>query len=213
MIFQSWKTNTLREKICNNVVLWSRLNPEYDYFLFDDNAVESFILTEYGQEIYSAYSCVNVGAAKCDVWRLLVIYLFGGIYFDLDTTPKSPFSQWGFGNHSVVTGRSCNNKRHKGGCAHQWGLIYTPRHPVIYAAINETLNNLAIRTASHVYDISFWCYYHAWRNGPYNQSYMPNWGEAMGGRVVFSDEEAKDAMVEDNGHWPNARSIWKSECM
>lgn len=101
------------------------MNPEYDYFLFDDDAVDRFIRLEYGREIFSSYACVKVGAAKCDVWRLLVIYLFGGIYFDADVRPVVPFTVWDWGNRSVVTSRSCTNseKKHPGGCAHQWGLM------------------------------------------------------------------------------------------
>jgi len=191
------------------------MNPEYDYFLFDDDAADAFVRTEYGREIFSSYACVKVGAAKCDVWRLLVIYLFGGIYFDADVRLRVPFEEWDWGNRSVVTARSCTaaRKKHPGGCAHQWGLIYAPHHPVIYAAIRETLTNLAERKAKTVYDVSFWSYYNAWRNGPYNQSYMPGWGEEMGGRVSFQDNDAKDSMVVDNGHWQKAKQIWHSVCV
>lgn len=129
---------------------------------------------------------------------------YGGIYFDIDVKPKSAFSTWGFGNRTVVTGRGCNNKRHPAGCAHQWGLIYSPFHPVLHKAIKETLQNLATRDAVHVYDVSFWAFYNAWVKGPYNSSYMPRWGDNMGGRVIFSDKETKDEMVSANGHWPDA---------
>lgn len=215
LIFQSWKTNELRGELCRLVLQWSRMNPEYDYFLFDDTAVDQFIRLEYGTEIFSSYACVQVGAAKCDVWRLLVVYLFGGIYFDADVKPQTRFAEWNWGNRSVVTSRSCTNapKKHPGGCAHQWGLIYTPHHPVLYAAIRETLSNLAERKATTVYDVSFWSYYNAWRGGPYNQSYMPGWGEEMGGRVLFQDNDAKGAMVEDNGHWQKAKQIWHDDCL
>mmetsp|Transcript_16940 Transcript_16940/g.36731 ORF Transcript_16940/g.36731 Transcript_16940/m.36731 type:complete len:395 (-) Transcript_16940:128-1312(-) len=215
LIFQSWKTTELKPNLCRLVLEWSRMNPEYDYFLFDDDAADAFVRTEYGREIFSSYACVKVGAAKCDVWRLLVIYLFGGIYFDADVRLRVPFEEWDWGNRSVVTARSCTaaRKKHPGGCAHQWGLIYAPHHPVIYAAIRETLTNLAERKAKTVYDVSFWSYYNAWRNGPYNQSYMPGWGEEMGGRVSFQDNDAKDSMVVDNGHWQKAKQIWHSVCV
>lgn len=215
LIFQSWKTNNVKEDVCNNLLVWSKMNPEYDYFLFDDEAVDNFIRLEYGKETFAAYACVAVGAAKCDVWRLLILYLFGGVYFDADVKLVTPFEEWNWGNRSVVTARSCTNapRKHPGGCAHQWGMIYTPQHPVLYSAIRQTLGNLAERKATHVYDVSFWSYYHAWRNGPYNQSYMPEWGEAMGGRVLFFDEAAKESMVKDNGHWQKAKKIWHDRCL
>ena len=91
---------------------------------------------------------------------------------------------------------------------------YAPKHPVIESAIRETLVNLAERTAEHVYDVSFWSYYHAWRHGPYNNSYMPGWGDNFGGRVSFQDNDVKDIMVEGGSeHWPKAKEIWHPECM
>ena len=41
LIFQSLKTNNVREDVCNNLLVWSKMNPEYDYFLFDDEAVDN----------------------------------------------------------------------------------------------------------------------------------------------------------------------------
>lgn len=126
LIFQSWKSNQLGYKICSNILEWTIQNPEYDYFLFDDAAIDAFIKLEYGPEIFSSYACVKVGAAKCDVWRLLIIYLFGGIYFDADVKPLVRFADWKWGDKvDVVTGRSCTSarKKHPGGCAHQWGLM------------------------------------------------------------------------------------------
>lgn len=213
-IFQSWKTNELKEKTCKNVLTWIHMNPAYDYFLFDDAAVDRFIHMKFGEAVHTAYSCVNVGAAKCDVWRLLVIYLYGGIYFDIDVKPKEPFGDWGFEDRNVITGKACNPKGNK--CnAHQWALIYTPFHPVMKAAIEETLGNLAAREAEHVYDVSFWAFRNGWL-AKGNQKYMPGWGDYMGGRVIFFDPAAKDEMMNDNGYWQDAKgkeAIWKPECL
>ena len=84
---------------------------------------------------------------------------------------------------------------------------------MIYAAIRETLRNLAERKATHVYDISFWSYYNAWRQGPYNQSYMPQWGEMMGGRVLFQDDEVKNEMKNNNEYWQEQKIIWHEDCL
>jgi len=128
LIFQSWKTNELSYELCQHVLYWSNMNPEYDYFLFDDDAMDNFIQLEYGNEIFSSYACVKVGAAMCDVWRILIVYLFGGLYFDFDTRLVVPLDDWKWGSDvDVVTGRSCNLAKHNspfgGGCAHQWGLV------------------------------------------------------------------------------------------
>lgn len=208
-IFQSWVTNDLVKPLCDNAISWSLVNPEYDYFLFDDSAVDRFILLEYGRDIFEEYSCINVGAGKCDVWRLFILYLFGGIYFDLDCRPKQRFAEWGFGNHTVVTGRA---RPIFGNGAHQWGMIYSPRHPVMRASIIRVLENLWQRTAAHVYEIGYNAFQEAWVNGQYNQSHMPGWGPKMGGRVVFQQLEAKVAMESNGKHWRVEKDIWRKEC-
>ena len=52
--------------------------------------------------------------------------------------------------------------------------------------------------------------------GPYNQSYMPGWGEAMGGRVLFMNEDTKDVMIEENSHWQMSsgkKKMWHPDCL
>ena len=54
------------------------------------------------------------------------------------------------------------------------------------------------------------------KKGPYNQSYMPGWGEAMGGRVLFQNDDTKAVMVEDNGHWQTStgkKKMWHTDCL
>lgn len=221
LLFQSWKTNQLSYRLCNHALHWSQLNPTYDYFLFDDTSSDTFVYEEYGEDISSAYGCVKQGSAKCDVWRIFVIFVFGGLYFDFDARPLVPFDKWGFEGteRSVVTGRGCNKRKWPSGCAHQWGLIYAPFHEVMENAIIKTLQNLANQTANHVYDISFWAFVYSWINGPYNSSYMPGWGDYMGGRVTFFIKDVKAEMKDANGgkYWPestgNMTEIWHLRCL
>ena len=46
------------------VLSWTKLNPEYDYLLFDDNAVDLFAKKEFGNDVFDALRSVNVEAAK-----------------------------------------------------------------------------------------------------------------------------------------------------
>ena len=42
LLFQSWKTNELNPRLCEHVLKWSKLNPEVDFFLFDDRSADRF---------------------------------------------------------------------------------------------------------------------------------------------------------------------------
>ena len=222
LVFQTWETLRLSPSLCNAATAWSEINPEYDYFLFDSDAREAFIGKEFGERVLESYKCLMVGAAKADFWRLCVIYVYGGAYFDVDTQFKRdgskglPFRTWGFGNHSVVTGKACREiKWLPNGCAHQWAMIYERRHPVLRDAIIRSLRNLAQRSALSAYDVSFWSYHLAWATSPYNQSYMPE--QIMDGRFVVSESSIQREMRnERGGHWSEQlgrENMWRPECL
>lgn len=35
LVLQTWKTSSLDERVCNAAVMWSKINPEFDYMLFN----------------------------------------------------------------------------------------------------------------------------------------------------------------------------------
>lgn len=220
-IFQTWETYELTPTLCAAASSWSVHNSEYDYFLFSDSARDALIGKEFGRRILDSYKCLKLGAAKADFWRLCIMYLFGGIYLDVDTkeVSKHPFRTWGFANHSVVTGRACQEVRWlKTGCAHQFAMIYGPFHPVIRGAILRSLENLAKRRAMSPYDVSFWAYHLSWATSPFNNSYMPGWeGGPMGGRLDAINDESKGEMNnETGGHWSKKvgrKHMWLPECL
>ena len=57
-------------------------NPSYLQVYFDDDDIEEFI-KEYYPKYYDLYITINPGAFKADIFRLLVIYRYGGIYNDI----------------------------------------------------------------------------------------------------------------------------------
>lgn len=57
-------------------------NPNYIQIYFNDNDIEDFI-KEYYDKYYDLYKSVKPGAFKADIFRLLVIYRYGGIYNDI----------------------------------------------------------------------------------------------------------------------------------
>jgi len=220
-IFQTWETYELTPTLCAAASSWSLNNSEYDYFLFSDSARDALIGKEFGTRILDSYKCLKLGAAKADFWRLCIMYLFGGIYLDVDTKQVAghPFRTWGFANRSVVTGRACQEVWWlETGCAHQFAMIYEPFHPVIRGAILRSLDNLAKRRAMSPYDVSFWAYHLSWATSPYNNSYMPGWkGGGMGGRLDAINDESKGEMNnQTGGHWSKKfgrEHMWLPECL
>ena len=89
-IFQTWKD---KATIPANFRAWSEtfrnLNPGFQYELWDDGDNRRFIATEFPwfAEIYAGYPAEIY---RVDAVRYFYLYLFGGIYADLDTACLKP---------------------------------------------------------------------------------------------------------------------------
>ena len=59
------------------------LNPDYEYLFFDDDDRNDFMRTEY-PEFIDTYNNFRYPIQKYDFLRYLVIYKYGGFYFDMD---------------------------------------------------------------------------------------------------------------------------------
>jgi hypothetical protein len=110
-------------------------NPEYDYYLFDDSEALSFVCSFY-PELSEIYQRLRLGAAKADLWRLMIMHRYGGVYVDVDSTSVVPLRNIIHGSASLVSGLGLL------GDFHQWVLIYTPRHPIIKTALNLAQHRL-----------------------------------------------------------------------
>lgn len=91
-IFQTYKVPF--DDLSNNAKLliqeWKDNNPDYEYFYYSDKDIEDFILREYGSEWYSRYLSLPYPVMRADVFRILVIYIYGGFYSDLDMKSINP---------------------------------------------------------------------------------------------------------------------------
>ena len=61
-------------------------NKKYKFIFFDDNDTKKFIKKEF-PEFYNFYKRINegYGASKADIFRVLILYKYGGIYIDCKT--------------------------------------------------------------------------------------------------------------------------------
>lgn len=58
-------------------------NPDFQHFLVDDFYMYKFINTYYGKEVFELYKANRIPASRCDLARLMLVYEYGGFYFDL----------------------------------------------------------------------------------------------------------------------------------
>jgi mannosyltransferase OCH1-like enzyme len=82
-IFQTWHKKELPKKMqeCVNSLKYD--NPEFKFFLFDDNDCRNFIKQNFDNQVLYAFDTLIPGAYKADLWRYCVLYKLGGIYVDI----------------------------------------------------------------------------------------------------------------------------------
>ena len=84
-IFQCFKKKELSNDFQQIVNTWKTNNPDYIYSFYDDNDCEVFISKFFEERIINAYRRILPGGFKADLWRYCILYVYGGIYVDLDT--------------------------------------------------------------------------------------------------------------------------------
>lgn len=82
-IFQTWHTKNLPPKMQNCVNELTHRNPEFKFYLYDDNDCREFIQNNYDSDILYAFDNLKPGAYKADLWRYCILYKYGGIYLDI----------------------------------------------------------------------------------------------------------------------------------
>ena len=66
---------------------WTTLNTDYTVeFSYDTDCV-SFLRTHFNEAIAKLFTTIVAGPHKADLWRLCKLYLYGGVYADVDLVP------------------------------------------------------------------------------------------------------------------------------
>ena len=82
-IIQTSKTNKYNSLLhFNSVHTFLELNPEYEYYFFDDTDSRLFIKNNFDESVLDAFDLLYPGAYKADLFRYCYIFINGGCYFD-----------------------------------------------------------------------------------------------------------------------------------
>ncbi len=82
-IFQTWHTKDLPPHMNEISKSFAISNPEFEYFMFDENDCRNYIKMYYGDQVLEAYDTLIPRSYKSDLWRFCVLFREGGIYIDI----------------------------------------------------------------------------------------------------------------------------------
>jgi len=110
IIWQTYECNykELLPEIKELTESWKNKNKnwEYRYMSYDDR--NNFVLNNFGQEWFKIFNNCELGIVKANVWRCMVLYIYGGVYCDLDTICNEPIDTWIKNEYQVTCSRDDN---------------------------------------------------------------------------------------------------------
>lgn len=136
-IFQTWYIKDLPPKMNERVETLKRQNPIFEHFLYDDNDCRELIKNNFNPHVLEAYDKLVPGAYKADLWRLCVLYIYGGIYVDIKLLCINGFKliELTEQNHFV-------RDRPKPLSIYNSIMVCQKNHPFLIMAINNIVNNV-----------------------------------------------------------------------
>ena len=73
---------------------WKHQNPEWEHRYMSGEERENFFKSEFDSKVYDTYMRMPLGVMKAGMWRFGILYIYGGVYADLDTHCQVPISRW-----------------------------------------------------------------------------------------------------------------------
>jgi mannosyltransferase OCH1-like enzyme len=133
-IYQTWETKNLSEYFLKNIEKWKILNPEYEFTLYDSMDRRNMV-SNFGERYLKVYDRILAGALKCDMWRYIVLYLYGGFATDLDVIPINPIDN--FLNNNFLVCASILNVESQNFYLLTGFIGIIPKHPIMLWCIER----------------------------------------------------------------------------
>ena len=125
---------------------WLDLNPNYQVRWYTDKQCELFI-KDFSTRIYNVYKIIKPGAFKADIWRLCILYKYGGVYVDAHTTPFKPMSYImkyiRNQEHNFISVLDC---KQSGRGIHNGFMITSQQHPFLKQCIDDIVEIIENRS-------------------------------------------------------------------
>lgn len=142
-IFQTWETNDIEPEFQKIVNKWKEYNPEYEYVLYNNLEREVFIKENFGETAFNAYNKIIPGAYKCDFWRYCILYIYGGVYIDIDSLCMGKLDNFITNSIEFVVPIDLNSHPYEGNHNLTCGFIASiPKHPILLKCIERIIYNV-----------------------------------------------------------------------
>ena len=115
---------------------WQKLNPDYKIELSLDKDCILFLTEYFGSELANLFCTIKVGMYKADLWRICKLYIYGGIYADIDLVPHVSIDSLIKSNHTFYSCLSVDPNS-----IFQAFMVTPPKNPLLLSFIFSFVNN------------------------------------------------------------------------
>jgi mannosyltransferase OCH1-like enzyme len=144
-IFCTWHTKELPPFMKQNFEILKSNNDEFEVILYDNDDCLDFLQKNFPEGIANAYIALKPGAYKADLWRLCILYKYGGIYSDIkirsvndfkliELTDKEYFVDFGIYYDEI------NKKKYR--YVDNGFMVCKPQNPILLECINLIVENV-----------------------------------------------------------------------
>lgn len=146
IIWQTYEIpyDELSDRIKEYTSSWSRINPDYEYKYFDAKSREDFVLEHFGQEWHDLFVSLPLGVMRADIWRCMAVYVYGGVYVDLDTMCYAEIKEWipSYATFAIFPENFRVGTPQKGENYATYMIAATPKNKILYNVINLMFERL-----------------------------------------------------------------------
>jgi len=157
-IFRKWCTNKPVKECGGRIAslepikITKKAMPAWEQIIYGDEEADKFLNDYFGKEhkITKAYYLINVkyGAARADLLRLLLIYIFGGFYIDMKSCIHTPLPEMPDDKDMIVSHWTSNstinphNHLFKYGEFQNWYIYARKGAPILCDIIEKIVSNI-----------------------------------------------------------------------
>jgi len=181
VIYNSWHSNMVPPKMRDNINNLIKNNPEFDYYLYSDDACKQYIKDKYSEEVLTAFNALKPGAYKSDLWRYCVLYSEGGVYLDIKYNSLRPLVEI-ISEYQYMFVKDKDWSEARSNCFYNGAMITSPNNPMLKECIDEIVNNTTFKL--------------------YNQNNLDVTGPCLLGRIM---------KIHDTINWSSTRFTYDRE--
>lgn len=128
---------TYKKEIPSKVIdRWKVLNPSYTIDFSLDHDCIQFLREHFNEYIANLFITIPIGMYKADLWRLCKLYIYGGVYADVDLVPYINIDLL----DTSVDFYSCISVI-PSSIFQAFMVNFTPKHPLLYVFLLSFLIN------------------------------------------------------------------------